>query len=172
VVRVSWYDAVAYCNWLAEVAGRPYRLSREAEWEKGARGNDGRTYPWGNQWEAQRCNASEGRKKDTTPVGAYPQGANPYGLLDMAGNVFEWTRSLWGEHQKEPSFKYPYDPADGREDLDAPGSVDRVLRGGAFNSNRRRVRCAFRLRCPPNYRPGSLGFRVSSSSDAPSEVTS
>jgi len=111
VVNVSWHDAVAYCNWLAEVTGKPYRLPSEAEWEKGARGTDGRIYPWGNRWDAKRCNTGESGKEGTTPVGAYPEGASPYGLLDMAGNVWEWTRSVYKS--------YPYDPDDGREDLQA-----------------------------------------------------
>jgi formylglycine-generating enzyme required for sulfatase activity len=132
VVLVSWHDAVAYCNWLAEVTGKPYHLPSEAEWEKGGRGSDGRIYPWGNQWDAKRCNSEEGSKGGTTPVGAYPHGASPHGLLDMAGNVWEWTRSLWGEDWQKPSFKYPYDPDDGREDLNAPASVCRVLRGGSW----------------------------------------
>ncbi len=160
VVNVSWHDAVAYCRWLAEVTGRPYRLPSEAEWEKSARGSDGRIYPWGNRWDAKLCNSEEGGKGNITPVGTYPQGASPYGLLDMAGNVWEWTRSLWGEDWEEPSFKYPYDPADGREDLDAPGGILRVLRGGSFYLNVKYARCAVRIRLIPNYFGGSSGFRV------------
>ena len=97
VVHVSWYDARDYCQWLSEVTGRSYALPSEAEWEKGARGTDGRIYPWGNQWDATRCNSWESRLGKTTSVHAYPQGASPYGVLDMAGNVWEWTRSLWGK---------------------------------------------------------------------------
>jgi formylglycine-generating enzyme required for sulfatase activity len=160
VVNVSWHDAVAYCNWLAEVTGRPYRLPSEAEWEKGARGTDGRIYPWGNRWDAKRCNTVERRKLDTTPVGAYPEGASPYGLLDMAGNVWEWTRSLWGEDWEEPSFKYPYDPDDGREDLEAPDTVFRVLRGGAWSSNRVFARCVGRGRYGPDDSVNHFGFRL------------
>jgi formylglycine-generating enzyme required for sulfatase activity len=160
VVRVSWYEAVDYCNWLSEVAGRPYRLPSEAEWEKGARGDDGRIYPWGNQWNAERCNSREGGREDTTPVGAYPQGASPYGLLDMAGNVWEWTRSLWGEESWEPLFKYPYDLADGREDLEAPDRVLRVLRGGSWDDDRVDARCVGRLWLEPGILPDHLGFRL------------
>jgi formylglycine-generating enzyme required for sulfatase activity len=160
VAYVSWYDAVAYCRWLAEVTGKPYGLPSEAEWEKGARGSDGRIYPWGNRWNEMRCNSGEGVPMDTAPVGAYLEGASPYGLLDMAGNVWEWTRSLWGAGWGKPSFKYPYDPADGREDLDAPKSVCRVLRGGAFNQDRRHVRCAYRDGYYPSVRNGDVGFRV------------
>jgi formylglycine-generating enzyme required for sulfatase activity len=163
VVWVTWRDAVAYCRWLAEVTGRPYGLPSEAEWEKGARGSDGRLYPWGNRWgnrwDAERCNSYEGGKEDTMPVGAYPEGVSPYGLLDMGGNVWEWTRSLWGEDWEEPSFKYPYDPADGREDLDAPDTVHRVLRGGAFYLSARSVRCACRG-VVPSSSDWARGFRI------------
>jgi sulfatase modifying factor 1 len=160
VVLVSWHDAVAYCNWLAEVTGKPYRLPSEAEWEKGARGSNGRIYPWGNQWDAKRCNSEEGGKGGTTLVGAYPKGASPYGLLDMVGNVWEWTRSLWGEDFRESSFKYPYDPADGREDSGAQDSIYRVLRGSSWNFSQYYARCAYRLQRSPDFRNHHLGFRV------------
>ncbi len=167
VVLVSWRDAVAYCRWLAEVTGKSYRLSSEAEWEKGARGSDGRIYPWGNRWDAKRCNTREGGKGGTTPVGTYPLGASPYDLLDMAGNVWEWTRSLWGEDWSKPSFKYPYDTADGREDLDAPDSIRRVLRGGSWQYLRSSARCAARFRPSPDARHYAIGFRVAASLGSP-----
>ena len=150
VVYVTWHDAVAYCNWLSGVTGRPYRLPSEAEWEKGARGTDGRIYPWGNQWDAKRCNTGESGKGDTTPVGAYPEGASPYRLLDMAGNVWEWTRSV--------DKSYPYDPDDGREDLEAEGG--RVLRGGSWGSRRVGARCVGRLGYFPHLSLDYIGFRL------------
>jgi formylglycine-generating enzyme required for sulfatase activity len=113
VVGVSWLDARAFCDWLSRVTGRGFRLPTEAEWEKAARGADGRTYPWGDRWpEAELCNYEMlvGR---TTPVGAYPGNASPYGALDMAGNVGEWTSSLYRP--------YPYRADDGREDPAAEG---------------------------------------------------
>jgi formylglycine-generating enzyme required for sulfatase activity len=122
-VYVTWHDAMAYCRWLARVTGRAYRLPSEAEWEKAARGTDGRIWPWGNKWDSKRCNSREGGPGNTTPVGQYsPQGDSPYGCVDMAGNVWEWTLSLLKD--------YPYDPKDGREDAQAEGR--RRLRGGAF----------------------------------------
>jgi sulfatase modifying factor 1 len=149
VVYVTWYDAVAYCNWLAQVTGKAYRLPSEAEWEKGARGTDGWIYPWGNQWDLKRCNSREDGPGDTTPVGAYPEGTSPYGLQDMAGNVWEWCRSLY-----KP---YPYNAKDGREDTETEGL--RVVRGGAFYVESY-IRCAYRNGYNPLIPDMALGFRV------------
>ncbi len=157
VVSVSWHDAIDYCRWLGEVTGKPYRLPSEAEWEKGARGTDERIYPWGNHWDVKWCNTREGGKGNTTPVGNYPQGASPYGLQDMAGNVWEWCSSLYKD--------YPYDPDDGREDLEADGR--RVLRGGSFFHFQRAARCAYRGGAGPHGRVGDVGFRVASSPISP-----
>jgi formylglycine-generating enzyme required for sulfatase activity len=158
VLVVSWHDAVTYCRWLAEITGKPYRLPNEAEWEKGARGTDGRIYPWGNRWDAERCNTRESSKPgDTTPVGAYPEGASPYGVLDMAGNIWEWTNSLW-----KP---YPYRSDDGREDPSTWGR--RVIRGGSWNYYRRGARCASRYRYSPGPRYYHRGFRVAASPSPP-----
>jgi formylglycine-generating enzyme required for sulfatase activity len=95
VVYVTWHDAVAYCRWLTEQTGQLYRLPTEAEWEKAARGSDGRQYPWGNEFDPARCNSVAGGPGETTPVGQYPEGASPYGILDMAGNVWEWCSTLY-----------------------------------------------------------------------------
>jgi formylglycine-generating enzyme required for sulfatase activity len=157
VVEVSWHDAQAYCGWLSKATGKAYTLPSEAEWEKGARGTDGRIYPWGNQLDETRWNIDQDH---TIPVEAYPQGASPYGVLDMVGNVLEWTRSLWGKHWDYPDFKYPYNPEDGRENLAAPEDIRRVLRGAAFGCSLRFVRCASRDWYGPNGRGGHLGFRV------------
>jgi formylglycine-generating enzyme required for sulfatase activity len=149
-VVVSWHDAMAYCEWLAVITGKAYRLPTEAEWEKAARGADGRIYPWGNQWDPKRCNSQEGGPGRTTAVGQYsPQWDSLYGCVDMVGNVWEWCHS---------SYKsYPYDPDDDREDPEARG--DRVLRGGAF-ATQRPVRCAARRGNPQINRYYDIGFRV------------
>jgi formylglycine-generating enzyme required for sulfatase activity len=165
VVKVKWHDALAYCRWLSNVTGKSYTLPSEAEWEKAARGpstgsGGGRKYPWGNDWDASRCNTSESKNGGTTPVGQYsPRGDSPYGLADMAGNVWEWTRSLWGKDKLE--FKYPYDPKDKRrEDLNASNDVGRVVRGGSWLDYAGVARCACRSRDVPVYFNTYIGFRL------------
>ncbi len=161
VVYVSWHDALAYCTWLSEVTEKPVTLPSEAKWEKAARGNkDHREYPWGDRFEAERCNSGELGLGTTTAIGIFPEGASPYGCLDMAGNVWEWTRSLWGKDREKPDFRYPYDPKDGREDLSAADEVPRVLRGGSFLVYAEGVRCACRDRSAPVGQSGVVGFRV------------
>ncbi|MDE0503177.1 MAG: SUMF1/EgtB/PvdO family nonheme iron enzyme, partial [Candidatus Poribacteria bacterium] len=90
VVGVSWYDALELLKWINELCDNYFRLPTEAEWEKAARGTDGRIYPWGDVWGVSNGNFGEVRLKRTTPVGSYPSGASPYGCLDMGGNVYEW----------------------------------------------------------------------------------
>ncbi len=95
VVLVSQADAVTYCTWRGRQEGRTLRLPTEAEWEKAARGADGRYFPWGNPFQATHLNSYDKGPFDTAPVGQYPQGQSPYGVFDMAGQVFEWTATLW-----------------------------------------------------------------------------
>lgn len=158
VTRVSWHAALAFCRWLSERSAQRIRLPSEAEWEKAARGTDGRLYPWGNRPpNAQLCN-HDTFVIDTTEVACYPAGTSPFGVLDMAGNVWEWTNTVWGASGDSPTYKYPYNALDGREDFSAPGA--RVLRGGAFLSDARGVRCACRSGNYPDFRFWNIGFRV------------
>jgi formylglycine-generating enzyme required for sulfatase activity len=158
VVQISWYDALEYCKWLNTLVwadfsslGMSLRLPTEAEWEKGARGEYGNEWPWGNEFDKNKCNSDEGEKGDTTPVGAYsPQGDSPYGVVDMVGNVWEWCHSLY-----KP---YPYKVDHRREDESTSGI--RVPRGGSFWGDAGDVRCARRLRLDSRYRGDSVGFRV------------
>jgi formylglycine-generating enzyme required for sulfatase activity len=170
-VRVSWPEAVASYQWLSQETGWPFRLPTEAEWEKAARGADGRSYPWGDDWDGVRCNArirqvtsrtspirvDPYRKVDwagdegTTPVGRFsPAGDSQYGAADMAGNVREWCQSLYRP--------YPYQAGGGREDLEADGS--RVARGGSWYDLSVFARCACRYSCRPDPSWGAGGFRV------------
>ena len=96
VVLVSADDAKSYCAWMGKKMNRKYRLPTEEEWEKAARGTDGRIFPWGNKWNPNYLNSGE-RYGSTTPVNHFPQGRSPYGVYDVVGNVFEWTGSPWDE---------------------------------------------------------------------------
>ncbi len=100
VVEVSWFDGERYCNWLSGVTGRRFRLPTEAEWEYAARGTDGRIYPWGNEWDSSKAAATREAPK---PVNSHPEGASPFGVMDMIGNVSEWVADWAG---------YSYDPKD------------------------------------------------------------
>ena len=152
VVEVSWDDAAAYCRWLGAA------LPSEAQWEKGARGSDGRIYPWDNQWDAELCNTSEGGKGETTPVGAYPKGASPYGLLDMAGNVWEWCATAAPDGDLKP---YPYDVEENEWSQDyANRTTVRALRGGPLDHYWDYARCACRDRGSARYGNLDIGFRV------------
>jgi formylglycine-generating enzyme required for sulfatase activity len=160
VAYVNWYEAMAYCDWLTDRSATLVTLPSEAEWEKASRGTAGIIYPWGNRWDPNRCNTIESGFEDTTPADRYPQGASPYGCLDMAGNVWEWTRSLWGKDSDKTGYKYPYNTNDGRESLDVPSSVGRVLRGGSWYHSRACARCAYRGGRYPDLRRYDVGFRV------------
>ena len=96
VVMVSHADAVAYADWLSDQTGQVWRLPTAVEWEKAARGTDGRMFPWGDTWDAARLNSDDSGPFDTMPVGQFPRGASPYGLLDAAGQVYEWTATQAG----------------------------------------------------------------------------
>jgi formylglycine-generating enzyme required for sulfatase activity len=126
VTYVLWNDAFDYAVWLAKLTGQPWRLPTEAEWEKAARWDAragvARLYPWGDTFDASRANTYEGSKGGTTAIGSYPNGASSYGAEEMAGNVWEWTHSLY-----KP---YPYIVGDGRE-LEFY-TENRVLRGGSW----------------------------------------
>ncbi len=152
VVNVTWKEAQKYVEWLAEVTGEPWRFPTEAEWEKAARGTDGRIYPWGNQWDPNKAN-TDSRVKATTSVGAYAAkgDASPYGCHDMAGNVWEWTSSIYDVSAYQPDNK--------RENSSDKTSV-RVLRGGSWSNNTRDARAAGRYRYLVDVYLSNCGFRL------------
>ena len=156
VTGVARTDADAYIKWLNGRSKMKYRLPTEAEWERAARGTDGRIFPWGNTFDPWRCNTAESAKRGTTPVGFYSQGGDSLcGCVDMVGNVWEWTSSAF--------LSYPYDPADGRE-VDKPGNKY-TIRGGAWYYTRKMARCAAREGMFPDYMSPSLGFRLARTPD-------
>ncbi len=163
VVNIGWQEALDYVLWInMQVTSLPkgmvFRLPTEAEWEKAARGTDGRAWPWGNNFDLVKCNASSNAVSQllellhskTTPVEKYsPQGDSPYGVADMTGNAWEWTQSL---------FKpYPYDSKDGREALEVKGA--HILRGGSFNEDADGVRVTRRSFIPMVVHE-HIGFRI------------
>jgi formylglycine-generating enzyme required for sulfatase activity len=159
VVNVSWEDASAYCKWLTEKTKKNYCLPTEAEWEKAARGEDGRVYSWGNTFDSKNANTREANIGDTSDVGKFsPQGDSPYGCADMAGNVWEWCNDWFDEneykHRTGKNTKDPQGPEKGQS---------RVLRGGSFYNYPRYARCAYRDRKYPNDFNFNIGFRVASS---------
>ena len=191
VVNVTWYDTLEYCNWLtkqlgdvsverlkqARTAGQKafwqgiaehklrVMLPSEAEWEKAARGTNGVIYPWGDKFDPDQLNSRESEIGSLSAVGIFPVGASPYGVLDLSGNVWEWTRSVIRLRKEKgdeviKEYNYPYVANDGREDLKANSNSSRVLRGGSFGRESSLARCASRRWHYPDFRSWNSGFRV------------
>ncbi|WP_137181608.1 SUMF1/EgtB/PvdO family nonheme iron enzyme [Roseomonas sp. AR75] len=176
---LSWHDVRAFCAWLTPIwrdegriaAEEIVRLPTEPEWEGAARGAqpaaDAQVYPWSGPWAALCCNSEEAGLNDRCAVGLFPAGRSPFGCDDMAGQVWEWCSTNWGEDMATPTFRYPYDASDGREDADAAPSVRRVLRGGCFSSGAEKATCTYRGSLEPAGSWRGNGFRVVISRPAP-----
>jgi formylglycine-generating enzyme required for sulfatase activity len=149
VINISWEDAMVYCRWLSEKIGYDFKLPTEARWEKAARGTDGRTYPWGNSLlidDKANFNARNASFfKQTTPVGSYPEGSSPYGVLDMGGNVYEWCLDWYSSANSSSSPKK---------------GTYRVLRGGSWFGSSHCLRTSFRTSAKPDSRYFHIGFRL------------
>jgi len=150
VVCITWHQARAYATWLTKLTCQHWRLPTENEWEKAARGTDGRIYPWGNQWDMRKANAGESNINTTTPIGSYAdQGdASPYGVHDMSGNVWEWTGSRY----------LPFSTVQTEDDADT--ATDRVLRGGSWNLYARDARVAYGIRGRVGTSENTSGMRL------------
>lgn len=148
VVGVCWYEAQAFANWLAARSGLPWRLPTEAEWEAAAQGADA---------DEQRINSAEFMRGRALPV---HENANISwcGARHMCGNVYEWCSSRWGHNWQSLDYPYPYDAADGREDLS--GSHARVMRGGSWFDPLQMAHPAYRARYLPGSRGSNIGFRL------------
>lgn len=169
---LTWHDARAYCDWLTlqwRSKGRIgpdqiVRLPTEPEWERASRGDmpdggDEIVYPWGHGWNSDAANSEETGFNAPCATGLFPAGQSPYGCLDMAGQVWEWTTTLWGDDMATPHFTYPY-ADDGREDLSAGPSIRRVLRGGCFSSTSLKACCSYRGSLEPDGFWRGNGFRI------------
>ncbi len=155
VVNVSWNEAQQYCKWLSEKTKKNYALPSEAQWEKAARGEDGRIYPWGDEFDPAKTNINEAKIGDTSPVGQFsPQGDSRYGCVDMVGNVWEWCADWFDENEYKNRKTVVKDPAGPQK-----GSF-RVLRGGSFDSVRISARSALRYRNSPDRDFRNYGFRL------------
>lgn len=169
---VTWHDARAYCAWLTQLwqqdgrigADEIVRLPTEPEWERASRGDqpDGGAqivYPWGHGWNSAAANSEETGFNAPCAVGLFPAGVSPYGCYDMAGQVWEWTTTLWGDDMAVPAYPYPY-ADDGREAIDAGPSIRRVLRGGCFSSTSLKACCSYRGSLEPDGFWRGNGFRI------------
>ena len=143
VVGVSWYEAYAYTQWLSAELGQVIQLPTEQQWQRAAQGDDGRKYPWGDRADKTRCNVEESAIGRATPVTKYVEGASPYDVLNMAGNVGEWCLNDWETGSQNVN-----------------GTNTRIIRGSSFIYNIRYARTTSRSYYLPDARDFDIGFRL------------
>ena len=155
VINVSWHDAQIYLQWLSKESGKSYRLPTEAEWEYAARAGTSTAYPWGNSIGKNKANCdgcgSQWDSKQTSPVGSFA--ANPFGLYDMNGNVWQWMEDCYVD-------SYTGASVDGSARQGCGADASRVLRGGSWSHIPQRLRSAYRSRLTPDFRYLNVGFRA------------
>ncbi|HZS48016.1 MAG TPA: bifunctional serine/threonine-protein kinase/formylglycine-generating enzyme family protein [Blastocatellia bacterium] len=147
VTDVSWYDATAYCEWRSQNTGLHFRLPTEPEWEYAARGHDLRRYPWGDDWDKAKANCTDTGRNQPAPIGSYPAGASPFGIQDLAGNVWEWTSDNVTIY---PGSKAKIDPSQ---------ATEKVIRGGSFADTSKFLTVSYRNWLDPNAISDKVGFR-------------
>lgn len=160
VVGISWFEARAYCRWLSAQTGLALRLPTEAELQAAARGQAARLYAYGDAYDPLRNNTVHTHLHRPTPIGVFPDGDTPEGLTDMAGNVYVWTSSAWGTDDDVPTFRYPYEGSDGRENPDGPPELQRIVMGGSFADGGTASRTAFRSHARADARQNDVGLRL------------
>jgi formylglycine-generating enzyme required for sulfatase activity len=143
---VTWYDAIAFTRWLSSKMGKTVSLPTSAQWQRAAQGDESRLYPWGDNFDANLANTRESNLKTTTPVNRYPDGASPFGIFDMAGNVWEWCLNTKADAESHVT--------------DMTTTEDRAVYGGAFVSPQGRSETTFHYYLNPQTFYASLGFRL------------
>ncbi|HLF89623.1 MAG TPA: SUMF1/EgtB/PvdO family nonheme iron enzyme, partial [Anaerolineales bacterium] len=144
ITGVTWYEAEAYCNWIANAKKQRVRLPTEEEWERAARGDDTRPFPWGEEFDPTLANTLESERGMTVQVGSVERDASPFGIHDLAGNVQEWTAS---DYDPLPEEKFP-------------AATLRVVRGGSYYDTAYGARTSYRRAYPAGFFYPFLGFRV------------
>ncbi|MDX2136628.1 MAG: SUMF1/EgtB/PvdO family nonheme iron enzyme [Chloroflexota bacterium] len=148
IIGVTWFEAYAFTRWLSAKTGDAIRLPTEAEWEKAARGTDERLFSYEGAFDPGKSNTVESGIERSSAVGIFPSGQSPYGVMDMSGNVFEWSTSIWRDHYSHPAAS------------SIEGSHLRVMRGGSWAKNNVHARAAARSRQKSAFAASDVGFRV------------
>ncbi|MBZ0283582.1 MAG: SUMF1/EgtB/PvdO family nonheme iron enzyme [Anaerolineae bacterium] len=144
-INVCWYEAVAFCLWLSAETHLKVMLPIESQWQYAAQGDDANVYPWGDRFDPQLCNSRESLIRHLSPVGQYPRGASPFGVVDMAGNAWEWCMNIQDNLSERHDFL---------------SRAKRAIRGGSYISNRNRLQTDFHYHIDPRCRYDTIGFRV------------